>query len=144
MALTGLGCALLAVSLKPDVAIPAIIVELGLVGAGLGLFTPPNNSSVMGASPREKLGVSGGILNMARSLGMSWGTAFSGSVMVSFLVASGASSSQASPDQWTAAVRWAFIGLAILAAAATGLSAMRAASHHGDGEAGDRPHVELA
>jgi EmrB/QacA subfamily drug resistance transporter len=143
MALTGAGCLLLALSIGPTAAIPVLIVELGLVGAGLGLFTPPNNSSVMGASPREKLGVSGGILNMARSLGMSWGTAFSGSVMVSFLVASSATSSHATPDQWTFAIRWAFIGLAVLSAAATGLSAVRAASHDG-GAAGEHPHVELA
>ncbi len=51
--------------------VPALI----LVGAGAGVFTPPNNSSVMGHSPSEHLGVTGGLLNMGRSIGMTFGNA---------------------------------------------------------------------
>jgi MFS family permease len=51
--------------------IPAMV----LAGAGAGVFTPPNNSSVMGSSPTEHLGVTGGLLNMGRSIGISAGVA---------------------------------------------------------------------
>ncbi|MFX4302411.1 MFS transporter [Alicyclobacillus tolerans] len=57
---------------------PMLVVGLFLVGSGLGLFTPPNNASVMNASPRNRLGVTGGILNMARTLGMSLGVTLGG------------------------------------------------------------------
>jgi EmrB/QacA subfamily drug resistance transporter len=46
---------------------------LAVVGAGLGLFIPANNASIMGASPLEQAGSSSGVLNMTRSLGASLG-----------------------------------------------------------------------
>ena len=62
-----------------------ITLTLVLIGIGMGLFTPPNNSSVMGAVSKDKLGLTGGILNMARSMGMSLGIAFSGTLYGSVL-----------------------------------------------------------
>ena len=53
-------------------------VGLLLVGAGIGMFTPPNNSHVMGNVPKSALGVAGGILNMSRTLGMSLGITLGG------------------------------------------------------------------
>jgi EmrB/QacA subfamily drug resistance transporter len=54
---------------------------LALLGIGLGLFTPPNNSAVMGSAPANRLGVAGGLLNMTRSLGTSLGVAATGAVL---------------------------------------------------------------
>ncbi len=56
------------------------LLELALVGAGLGLFTAPNNASVMGASPPHKSGLASGVLNMARGMGTSLGLALTGLV----------------------------------------------------------------
>lgn len=42
------------------------------------MFTPPNNSSVMGKVPKSVLGVAGGILNMSRTLGMGLGVTLGG------------------------------------------------------------------
>ncbi|NRD79669.1 MFS transporter [Bacillus sp. BRMEA1] len=58
---------------------------LFLVGAGIGMFTPPNNSSVMGNAPKKVLGVAGGILNMSRTLGMSLGITLGGLIFQFFL-----------------------------------------------------------
>jgi len=55
-----------------------LIVELVMLGVGMGLFTPPNNSAIMGSAPRERLGVAGGILNMMRALGLIFGVDISG------------------------------------------------------------------
>ena len=55
-----------------------LIGELVLLGVGMGMFTPPNNSAIMGAAPREKLGLAGGVLNMMRSLGLIFGVDISG------------------------------------------------------------------
>lgn len=57
-----------------------LVAELILLGLGMGMFTPPNNSAIMGAAPREKLGLAGGILNMMRSLGLIFGVDISGLV----------------------------------------------------------------
>jgi EmrB/QacA subfamily drug resistance transporter len=54
---------------------------LGLLGVGLGLFTPPNNSAVMGSLPADRLGMGSGVLNMARSLGTSFGVATTGAIL---------------------------------------------------------------
>ncbi len=51
--------------------------RLALLGVAMGLFTPPNNKSVMGAAPEQHLSVAGGLLNMMRSLGMMGGVAIS-------------------------------------------------------------------
>lgn len=47
-----------------------VILVLGLVGAGLGLFQTPNMSFVMGSIPREQQGVAGSMSQMMRTLGV--------------------------------------------------------------------------
>jgi len=54
-----------------------IMLFLGLVGLGSGLFTPPNNSSILGAAPRERQGIASALLAAARNVGMVSGIAFS-------------------------------------------------------------------
>lgn len=49
-----------------------------LVGAGIGMFTPPNNKNVMAIVPKQALGIAGGILNMSRTFGMSLGITLGG------------------------------------------------------------------
>ena len=61
-----------------SVQLPVIGAKLVLLGVGMGLFTPPNNSAIMGAAPSDKLGVAGGVLNMMRSLGLIFGVDISG------------------------------------------------------------------
>jgi sugar phosphate permease len=41
----------------------------------MGFFQPPNNSAVMGALPRTKLGAGGGLLATSRNVGMALGVA---------------------------------------------------------------------
>jgi EmrB/QacA subfamily drug resistance transporter len=52
-----------------------ITAALTLFGIGQGLFTSPNNSSVMAAAPESHVGQAGGILNVTRSFGTSIGVA---------------------------------------------------------------------
>ncbi|MGC2424975.1 MAG: MFS transporter [Nitrospirota bacterium] len=61
--------------------LPLLVAALISLGAGMGLFITPNNSAVMGAAPREKLGAAGGILNMTRSLGLIFGVCISGVII---------------------------------------------------------------
>ncbi|OAT85904.1 MFS transporter permease [Desulfotomaculum copahuensis] len=55
--------------------------RLSLFGLGTGLFQSPNNSAVMGAVPRFRLGVAGGVLATTRNVGMVLGIALGGAVL---------------------------------------------------------------
>jgi MFS family permease len=53
----------------------AMMLWLGLLGAGLGTYIPANNSSVMMAVPPQQAAAAGGMVNMARGLGTALGVA---------------------------------------------------------------------
>jgi MFS family permease len=48
---------------------------LGMLGCGLGVFAPANNTMVMRAFPTEAAGTGGGMVNMGRGLGTALGVA---------------------------------------------------------------------
>lgn len=48
---------------------------LAALGLGLGVFTPANNTLVMGAIPQSAAGTGGGLVNMTRALGTALGVA---------------------------------------------------------------------
>jgi EmrB/QacA subfamily drug resistance transporter len=50
------------------------------VGLGMGVFQSPNNSAIMGTSPKERLGVVSGMLAISRTFGQTIGIATLGSV----------------------------------------------------------------
>lgn len=50
-----------------------LVPLLALLGLGLGVFAPANNALIMGAIPASSSGISGGLVNMARSLGTALG-----------------------------------------------------------------------
>ena len=73
------GAALLAMgALRP--ATPGLVALIAAVGVGLGLFTSPNNASIMGAAPEDQAGMASGVLNMTRGLGTALGLAVTASV----------------------------------------------------------------
>jgi MFS family permease len=123
--------ALLALALVPESGLPRTLVLLGLLGVGLGLFTPPNNSSIMGSAPQQRLGVAGGILNMTRSIGTSLGVALTGALLGLLLSAYTGQHVDSTLDVEPAVLQMAFhqtlLFLAALAALAGGLSAVRGA-----------------
>jgi hypothetical protein len=53
------------------------------IGIGMGVFQSPNNSAVMGAVPRTRLGVASGLLSITRTLGQSAGIAALGALWAS-------------------------------------------------------------
>ncbi len=60
-----------------------LIFEFIILGIGMGIFTPPNNSAIMLSAPPKRLGVAGGILNMMRALGLIFGVDISGLIFTS-------------------------------------------------------------
>jgi len=51
------------------------ILALLPVGMGMGIFQTPNNTAIMNAAPRKRLGIASGMLSMSRTLGQSTGIA---------------------------------------------------------------------
>ena len=50
------------------------------VGLGVGMFQSPNNSAIMGAAPRDRLGIASGMLAVTRTLGQTTGIAVLGAL----------------------------------------------------------------
>ena len=112
-----------------------LLAPLVVVGIGMGLFTPPNNSSVMGSAPSAHLGTAGGVLNMARSLGMSIGSAIGATLYASFLLVYTGTEHSLATTPNLAACRDAFLGFALIAAA----TVMFALTRGDDGSATPTP-----
>lgn len=54
---------------------PVSVVLLGLLGAGLGIYTPANNAEIMAALPARDAAAAGGMVNMTRGIGTALGVA---------------------------------------------------------------------
>jgi len=94
-------------------SLTAVMVELGILGIGLGMFTPPNNAAIMGSAPREQSGVASGLLNMTRGMGTAMGLAFTS--LIFGLVAGSEHSSEILVTRGFEASA-AFLGIVALAA----------------------------
>jgi MFS family permease len=79
MLLAAAGLAVIAYGADRELA--ALVPGLALLGLGAGLFIPANNASVMAAAPNTHLGVAGGLLNVMRGLGTSFGVAIVGMIL---------------------------------------------------------------
>lgn len=55
-----------------------IAVRVLVPGIGMGLFQPPNSSAIMGAVPRDRLGIASGMVATARNVGMVLGVGMAG------------------------------------------------------------------
>jgi EmrB/QacA subfamily drug resistance transporter len=60
-----------------------ILLRFVILGFGLGLFSSPNNSSVMGSVPRENLSTGSAMIATIRQVGMSCGIAIAGAIFTS-------------------------------------------------------------
>ena len=60
--------------------IMGIVPVLVILGLGMGLFQSPNNSTIMGAVTKERLGTASALIATQRSVGIAVGTALAGTV----------------------------------------------------------------
>ena len=83
----GVGC--LAIStLTPNISTLGYLLRMCPLGIGFGLFISPNNSTVMGAAPPERLGVASGLMSLTRNLGQTLGMPIMGAIFTSTLLTS--------------------------------------------------------
>jgi EmrB/QacA subfamily drug resistance transporter len=67
-------------TIRSDLGTLGYVVRYLPVGLGMGIFQSPNNSAVMGAVPRHRLGVASGLLSITRTLGQVTGIAVLGAL----------------------------------------------------------------
>jgi len=131
-ATVGLGvtvAAILALRGLPPRAAPGDVVwHLALIGVGVGLFTSPNNSAIMGSAPQERQGVAGAMVAVARNLGFGVGVATG--ALVYMLRLQDLSTSLPSPAAITHAMHDATTVAALFAAPGVLLSAIRGRAVH--------------
>ena len=58
----------------------AIVPVLILLGVGIGMFQPPNNSLILGSVPRTRLGTASALMATLRQVGLSLGMALAGTL----------------------------------------------------------------
>jgi MFS family permease len=91
-------------SLGLDASIPRIIFPLVLTGLGWAIFNSPNQSAILGAVPRDKVGTASGMTTTAARTGGAMGVALSATLFTYGLAAAGLSPLQIeSPQSWGAA-----------------------------------------
>ncbi|SAK93005.1 MFS transporter [Caballeronia ptereochthonis] len=77
----GIGLAIMAAGLCLLIGLPAspsnadIVWRVALCGIGFGFFQTPNNRIMLTAAPHERSGAAGGLMTMARMIGLSLGAA---------------------------------------------------------------------
>ena len=84
------GCLCIA-DLGRDVGLTGTILRLMPIGVGMGLFQSPNNSAIMGAVPRERLGLASGLMTLSRTLGHTTGIPLAGAAFTCWVLASSGS-----------------------------------------------------
>lgn len=121
MLVTAAGLLGLAVTASMHEPIGAMAGALAVVGLGVGVFTPANNTAVMSSAPPRQSGVAGGVLNLTRGVGTALGVALTGLV---FDLAAGRATPAALPA--TLVQRGFVVAVLLLAATAAVAGAIAA------------------
>ncbi len=77
-------------SLNQDVGALGTALRLVPLGVGMGLFQSPNNSAIMGAVPRHRLGLASGLMTLSRTLGHTTGIPIAGAAFTAWVLRSAA------------------------------------------------------
>ncbi len=121
MGLVAVGLFLLG-ALRPGFHPVHTVGALATVGFGVGLFTAPNNSAILGSVPSRHQGVAGALLAAARTVGFATGVAIAGLV---YATALGGAPETARPAEIAQAVRLGMRIIALFALAGAVCSVLR-------------------
>jgi hypothetical protein len=96
-----------------------------MFGLGQGLFISPNNSTIMASAPAYLTGEAGGLLNAARSVGISFGITTTSALLswrLQMLTGVGADTIHASAPALLSAIRDAVVLIGVFISLVGGLS----------------------
>lgn len=80
LAITSLALLGLAMT-SPEGGLTPVVLMLGMIGLGTGMFQPPNTSSIMGSVPKNRLGTASAMQATMRNTGMVFGVALAGAIV---------------------------------------------------------------
>jgi EmrB/QacA subfamily drug resistance transporter len=134
LSLTGVGLLVMGLTIGRTTSYPMLAVGMGLVGAGAGIFTSPNASSIMASVRAEQRGVASGVRMLTALVGSMFSIAFVLAIITSSLpkqvmlkifsgVTTGLSDAQVSP--FVNGVRGTLIVLAAISLLSAPLSLLR-------------------
>ena len=86
LALCILGCLCIS-TLDEKVDLLGTVFRLIPIGMGMGFFQSPNNSAIMGAVSRGRLGIASGLMTLSRSLGHATGIPVAGTAFTAWVLA---------------------------------------------------------
>ena len=84
LVLISLGLILMSI-LNVDSTVLTMIIFIGIMSIGMGLFQSPNNSLIMSTVPKDKLGIAGSVNALVRNLGMVCGIALATTLLYSMM-----------------------------------------------------------
>jgi EmrB/QacA subfamily drug resistance transporter len=85
--------------LKGSVSDVDILWRQVVLGVGIGLFNPANNSAIIGSLPKESIGLASSFLALSRNLGMVIGVAFA-EMVIAFRMTAPSPSLEGIHDVW--------------------------------------------
>ena len=124
--MTAIGLGFIVISYITISTLTVVTTPLGyalryaVMGIGVGMFQSPNNSAVMGAVPRDRLGVASGLLSITRTAGQVVGISVLGAMWSGFVAAQGASAdtiggvTSATPAVQTLALRQVLVYVVVM------------------------------
>jgi EmrB/QacA subfamily drug resistance transporter len=77
--LMAIGCLLIS-TFNTELTIINYLMAIIPYGLGIGMFQSPNNSAIMGAAPKDRLGITSGLLSLSRILGQTVGVPLVGAI----------------------------------------------------------------
>jgi len=104
-------------NLTLDSGLVMVVLGLGLVGVGTGLFLTPNNTAIMSSVPKHEVGIGSGMIATMRSLGQVMGVAVSGAVLNTRMAHYAASTAYSKEQIYSLAQSEAFYAAALFALA---------------------------
>lgn len=127
LVIVGMAC-LLVSTVHADITVGGYLLRLGPLGIGIGIFMSPNNSAILGAVPRERLGIASGLRSLARTLAQSSGLPLMGALFASQVtlveaLPSGVDITEASPAALVFGIQNTYRIAAFIILAATALAA---------------------
>jgi EmrB/QacA subfamily drug resistance transporter len=102
---------ILALILPKTTNILFLVLLMLLFGLAIGFFASPNGNSIMSASPKEKLGLAGGLLGLSRNIGFALGITLSTTVLTLLrrYFSDVNNSTINNPDVYVLAMQWLFL-----------------------------------
>ncbi len=141
------GCYLMS-TMPIDVSPLGFILRMAPLGVGYGMFQSPNNSAIMGAAPRHRLGIASGLLSLSRTLGSVSGLPLMAAIYTAIVLAVahlpfGTDVTTASAVPLTTGIQGTYRIAAFLMAGATVLAAAAYLIDRNQADTGDDPSPKI-